>query len=47
MVIICLEKKTLWLEDGDSAAPHQTEYEVMELRLIFTINYIPESIFLN
>lgn len=27
MVIICLEKKTLWLEDGDSPAPHQTEYE--------------------
>lgn len=26
-----------WLEDGDSAAPHQTEWEIMELKLTYTI----------
>ncbi len=38
MVLSCLKKETRWLENGDSAAPHQTECEIMELKLTFTIN---------
>lgn len=38
MVITFLEKKTMWLEVGDSRAPHQIEEKVMKLNLTFTIN---------
>ncbi|CAF1502833.1 unnamed protein product [Rotaria sordida] len=38
MVITCLKKKTLWLEDEDSMVPHQSEIEVMELKLTYIVN---------